>query len=91
MKNLFLYSPDGEIFCSYFNSTGVLHDSTKSIWSSIYDQIETVYRDRGENIVVDLAFASKNSNAKLKSHQNNVDANGNPQQRFGVNRQATSI
>ena len=27
----------------------------------------------------------------LKSHQNNVDANGNPRQRFGMNRQATSI
>ena len=27
----------------------------------------------------------------LKSHQNNVDANGNPRQRFGINRQATSV
>ena len=27
----------------------------------------------------------------LKLNQNNVDANGNPRQRFGVNRQATSI
>ena len=27
----------------------------------------------------------------LKSHQNNVDANGNPRQKFGINCQATSV
>ena len=91
VTNLFLFSPDGKIRCSYFNAPGVLHDSTMAIWSSIYDQIETVYRDTGKKIVVDSAFASKKSNAMLKSHQNNVDANGNPRQRFGMNRQATSI
>ena len=91
VTNLFLFSPDGKIRCSYFNAPGVLHDSTMAIWSSIYDQIETVYRDTGKKVVVDSAFASKKSNAMLKSHQNNVDANGNPRQRFGMNRQATSI
>ena len=63
---------------SYFNAPGVQHDSTMEIWSSIYDQIETVYRDTSKKEVVDSALASKKSNAMLKSHQNNVDANGNP-------------
>jgi hypothetical protein len=70
---------------------GVLHDSTMAIWSSINDQIEKVYMDTGKNVVVNSAFASKKSNAMLKSHHKNVDANGNPRQRFGMNRQATSI
>ena len=79
VTNLGFFSPDGKIRCSYFNAPGVLHDSTMAIWSSIYDQIKTVYRDTGKKVVVDSAFASKNnSNAMLKSHQNNVDANDNP-------------
>ena len=91
VTNVFLSSPDGKIRCSYFNASGVLHNSTIAIWSSIYDKIEMVYRDTGKRVVVDSAFASKKSNAMLKSHQNNVDANGsNPQQRFGIDCQATS-
>ena len=77
MTNLFLSSPEGKIRCSYFNAPGVLLDSTMAIWSSIYDQIEMVYRDRGKKVVLDSAFASKKSNSMVKSHQNNVDANGN--------------
>jgi hypothetical protein len=60
VTNLFLFSPDGKIRCSYFNAPGVLHDSTMAMWSPIYDQIETVYRDTGKKVVVDSAFASKN-------------------------------
>ena len=62
-----------------------------AIWSSIYDQIDMVYRDTGKKIDVDSAFASKKSNAMLTSHQNNVDANDDTQQIFGINRQATSV
>ena len=91
MTNLFLFSPDRKIRCSYFNLPGVLHNSTIIIWSFIYDQIEMAYRDTGKKVVVDSAFASKKSNAMLKSHQNNLDANGNLRQRFGINRQATSV
>jgi hypothetical protein len=46
-----------------------------AICSSIYDQIETVYRDTGKKVVVDSAFASTKSNSMLKMHQNNIDAN----------------
>ena len=53
VTNLFLFSPEGKIRCSYFNAPGVLHDSTMAIWSLIYDQIETVYRDTGKKVVVD--------------------------------------
>jgi hypothetical protein len=31
VTNLFLFSPDGKIRCSYFNAPGVLHDSTMEI------------------------------------------------------------
>ena len=91
MTNLFLFSPDRKIRCSYFNLPGVLHNSTIIIWSFIYDQIEMAYRDTGKKVVVDSAFASKKSNAMLKSHQNNVDANGNNRQRFGINCQETLV
>ena len=91
VTNLFLFSPDGKIRFSYFNAPGVLHNFTMAIWSSIYDQNEMVYKDTGKKVVVDSAFASKKSNAMLKSHQNNLDANGNLRQRFGINRQATSV
>ena len=37
VTNLFLFSPDGKIRCSYFNAPGVRHNSTMAIWSSIYD------------------------------------------------------
>ena len=47
-KFLFLFSPHGKIRCSYFNTPGGLHDSNMAIRSSIYDQIETVYRDTGK-------------------------------------------
>ena len=77
VTNLFLSSLDGKICSSYFNAPGVLHNSTMAIWSSICDQIEMVYRDTGKKVVVASAFKSKKSNAMLKSHQNNVDANGN--------------
>ena len=89
VTNFFLFSPDENIRCSYFNAPDVLHNSTMANSSSIYDQIEMVYRDTGKKLVVDSAFASKKSNAMLKSHQNNVDENGNPRQRFGINSQAT--
>ena len=62
-----------------------------AIWTSLYDSIETVYSATGKKVDVASAFASKKSNAMIKSHQNNVDMNGNPHQKFGLNRQATSV
>ena len=45
----------------------------------------------GKKVVVDSAFTSKTSHAMIKSHQNNVEKNGNPRQRFDLNFQATSV
>ena len=91
VTNLIIFTPDGKIQSSYFNAPGVLHDSIMAIWSSIYIEIEIVYRDTGNEVVAVSKFASKKSNAILKSHQGNVDSKGITRRIFGINRQATSV
>jgi len=91
VTNLFVFSPDGKIRSAYFNAPGVLHDSTMAVWSSIYEQIEEVYRRTGGQVVVDSAFSTTRTQAMISSYQTNIDRSGRARQSFGLNRQATSV
>jgi hypothetical protein len=91
VSNLFLFSPDGKIRACYINAPGTFHDSTMANMSMIYDRIDNLYDRMGSKSVVDSAFSADRRPSVYKSHQNNVDRNGNMRQRSAVHRQATSV
>lgn len=91
VTNLFLFAPDGKIKAAYFNAPGAFHDSTLADRGGIYDDIDEVFTRTGGKVVVDSAFASTDSEALIKSHQNIFDNQGNVLQNPSLNQQATSL
>jgi DDE superfamily endonuclease len=91
ISNLFLYSPDRKIRACYVNAPGSVHDSTMAKWGGLYQKVDNMYRIYGVKIVVDSAFASKARDLDYKSFQNIIDNDGNVQQAFDIQQQATSV
>jgi hypothetical protein len=58
VTNLFLFSPDGKIHQCFLNAPGCMHDSTMAQWSSIYHELDALYKRTGAKIVIDSAFAA---------------------------------
>jgi hypothetical protein len=50
-----------------------------------------MYNRRGSKIVVDSAFSAESRQSVYKSHQDNIDRNGNIRQDPEVHKQATSV
>jgi hypothetical protein len=91
VSNLFLFSPDGMIRACYINAPGTTHDSTMANLSVIYDLVDALYVRRGSKIVVDSAFSADSRQSVYKSHQDNIDGNGNIRRNPDVHRQAKSV
>jgi hypothetical protein len=68
-----------------------MHDSTMAKWGGLYQEIDNMYRIYGVKIVVDSAFASEARDSVYKSFQSNIDNDGNIQQAFDIQQQATSV
>jgi len=77
LSNLFLFSPDGRIRHAYINCPGSMHDSTMAHNSGVYQKIDDIFDRIGYQVVVDSAFAAKNSDSLIKTIKDNMDSNGN--------------
>ena len=54
-------------------------------------KLNQFYKKTGARVVVDSAFASHKSKALIKSHQSNIDKNGNVRQKSELHRAGTSV
>ena len=91
VSNLFLFSPDGKIRACYINAPGNMHDSTMAKRGGVYAKFDKLFQERGAMIVVDSACSSDQRASVYKSHQSNIDNQGNVRQNSQVHRQATAV
>ena len=97
VSNLFLFTPDGLIRMCYLNAPGTWHDSSLANRSGIYARAQTIHERELENgnggakIVADSAFGACTYPCLIKSHQYNIDRNGNERLPHDVWRAAVSV
>jgi hypothetical protein len=91
VNSLFVFTPDGKVRLCFLNAPGTVHDSTMAIWGQVYERLLQMFEQYGVRCVVDSAFARENSPALIKSHQSNMDGNGQIRQPSRIFRDATSV